>query len=77
MCECAKPQSIETYTALVCGVQETLMTTVITEYLHLKTRGSEVLRGLFEAADVDGDGNLTPDEFADLVHLVDASRSTA
>ena len=53
------------------------MSTVILEYLQLKARGIEVLQGLFAAADVDGDGNLTIEEFMDVVHLVDSSRSLA
>ena len=51
------------------------MSTVIQEYGNLKVRGGQVMQGLFKAADIDGDGNLTIDEFMDVVHLVDASKT--
>jgi hypothetical protein len=57
--------------------QEMLMSTVTQEYLSLKARGKQVLRGLFLAADIDGDGNLTVDEFRDVVLLVDSSKTVA
>ena len=49
------------------------MSTVLQEYGNLKVRARQVLRALFMAADVDGDGNLTIDEFEDLVHIADAT----
>ena len=42
------------------------MSTVIQEYGNLKVRGGQVMQGLFKAADIDGDGNLTIDEFMDV-----------
>jgi hypothetical protein len=54
--------------------QETLMTSVVTEYLTLRDRARTVLRALFRAGDVDGDGNLTVEEFSKIVRLADSER---
>jgi hypothetical protein len=40
-------------------LQEALMTSVIKEYELLRERAKSVLRSLFKAGDIDGDGNLT------------------
>lgn len=51
------------------------MSTVLQEYGNLKERATQVLKALFLAADIDGDGNLTTEEFGDVVRLADATLS--
>ena len=60
-CKTPVPTRAPRHTCLFgcCNVQEALMTSVIREYEVLRERGKSVLRSLFKAGDVDGDGKLT------------------
>lgn len=58
----------------VAPLQELLLSSVITAYRALKVRVQEILKALFVAADTNGDGILTLDEFSEVILLADSSK---
>ena len=53
------------------------MNSVMNEFQSLRDRAKSVLRSLFHAGDIDGDGDLTIDEFSAIIHIADANVSDA
>ena len=47
------------------------MESVMREFQSLRDRAKSVLRALFEAGDVDGDGDLTAEEFTEIIKIAD------
>ena len=54
---------------------DSLLFFIVDQYVHEASRGEERLRALFVASDSDGDGNLTLQEFSDMVKHVNSKKS--
>lgn len=54
---------------------DSLLFFIVDQYVHEASRGEERLRALFVASDSDGDGNLTLNEFQDMMMHVNSKKS--
>jgi len=54
---------------------DSLLYFLVDQYVHESSRGEERLRALFVASDMDGDGNLTLNEFQDMVMHINSRKS--